>query len=344
MDSTRCLSVVVPVYSEETIIPEFYRRTKSVLAGLADRFDHEILFVDDGSRDGSAAVLKELSGRDDRVKVLFLSRNFGHQFAITAGLDHTRGDIVVTIDGDLQDPPEVIPDMIKKWEEGVKVVYGIRKKRQGENAFKLLTAKLFYRLIRRLSDTKMPLDAGDFRLMDRRVVEALRTLKEENRYLRGLVSWAGFTQSGILYQRDRRYAGKTKFSLKKMIRFALDGILSFSDKPLKLAAYFGFFITLGAFGMALRVLIGKLRHPEVLVSGWTSLILAVLFIGGIQLISLGILGLYLGRQYREVKRRPLYIVAEKAGFDTAPADGPDSPAPLSSPEPCAIVFTEVNKP
>lgn len=324
MNAKPCLSVVVPVFSEETIIPEFYRRMKNVLEGLGNRFDHEIVFIDDGSRDGTAARLKELSSQDPRVKALFLSRNFGHQFAITAGLDHARGDVVVTIDGDLQDPPEVIPEMIGKWEEGNHVVYGVRKKRPGENPFKLLTAKLFYRLIRRLSDTKMPLDAGDFRLMDRRVVEALRTLKEENRYLRGLVSWTGFTQVGIPYQRDRRYAGKTKFSLKKMLHFAFDGILSFSDKPLKIAAYFGFIITLGAFVMALRVLIGKLRHPEVLVSGWTSLILAVLFIGGIQLISLGILGLYLGRQYREVKRRPLYIVAETAGFELSPETRPPS--------------------
>ncbi|MHB8055543.1 MAG: glycosyltransferase, partial [Candidatus Aminicenantales bacterium] len=215
----------------------------------------------------------------------------------------------------------VIPEMLRKWEEGAKVVFGIRKKRRGENPFKLITAKLFYRLIRILSDIQMPIDAGDFRLLDRRVVETLRNVREENRYLRGLVSWAGFTQVGIPYRRDRRFAGKTKFTLKKMVRFAFDGILSFSDKPLKLTAYFGFLITLISFIMALRVLIGKIRHPEMLVSGWTSLILAVLFIGGIQMISLGILGLYLGRQYREVKKRPLYVVAETTGFDDGAANG-----------------------
>jgi glycosyltransferase involved in cell wall biosynthesis len=317
MNSRTLLSIVVPVYSEEKIIPEFYRRTKNVLAELENRFDHEILFIDDGSRDGSAVLLKELSRHDPQVKVVSFSRNFGHQFAITAGLDYARGDVLVIIDGDLQDPPEVIPEMLGKWEEGNKVVFGIRKKRRGENPFKLVTAKMFYRLIRLLSDIRIPMDAGDFRLLDRRVVETLRTLREENRYLRGLVSWAGFAQVGIPYQRDRRYAGKTKFTLKKMIRFAFDGILSFSDKPLKISAYLGFLITLVSFVMALRVLIGKIRHPDMLVSGWTSLILAVLFIGGIQMISLGILGLYLGRQYREVKKRPLYVVAETTGFDDA---------------------------
>jgi len=329
MNSRTLLSVVVPVYSEEKVIPEFYRRMKNVLAELENRFDHEILFIDDGSRDGSAALLKELSRHDPQVKIVSFSRNFGHQFAITAGLDYARGDVLAIIDGDLQDPPEVIPEMLRKWEEGNKVVFGVREKRRGENPFKLVTAKVFYRLIRLLSDIRMPIDAGDFRLLDRRVVETLRDIREENRYLRGLVSWAGFTQVGVPYRRDRRYAGKTKFTLKKMIRFAFDGILSFSDKPLKISAYLGFLITLASFIMALRVLIGKIRHPEMLVSGWTSLILAVLFIGGIQMISLGILGLYLGRQYREVKKRPLYVVAETTGFDDDASGGakPESVKP-----------------
>jgi dolichol-phosphate mannosyltransferase len=243
-------------------------------------------------------------------------------------LDYARGDVLAIIDGDLQDPPEVIPEMLRKWEEGPKVVFGVREKRRGEKPFKLLTAKLFYRLIRFFSDTEMPLDTGDFRLMDRRVVETLRLLREENRYIRGMVSWTGFSQVGLPYKRDRRYAGKTKFTLKKMIRFGFDGILSFSDKPLKLTAYFGFFITLASFVMAVRVLIGKIRHPDMLVSGWTTLILVVLFMGGIQLISLGIQGLYLGRQYREVKKRPLYVVADTIGFDKKIDRGPDDPAPL----------------
>jgi polyisoprenyl-phosphate glycosyltransferase len=320
MNPHALLSVVVPIYSEEKVIPEFYRRTKNVLAELGNRFDHEILFIDDGSTDGSSALLKELSEHDPQVKVVSFSRNFGHQFAITAGLDYARGDVLVIIDGDLQDPPEVIPEMLRKWEEGNKVVFGVREKRKGENPFKLISAKIFYRVIRMLSDIRMPIDAGDFRLLDRRVVETLRKMREENRYLRGLVSWAGFTQVGIPYRRDRRFAGKTKFTFKKMVRFAFDGILSFSDKPLKITAYFGFLMTLISFVLALRVLIGKIRHPEMLVSGWTSLILAVLFIGGIQMISLGILGLYLGRQYREVKKRPLYVVAETTGFDDGDAN------------------------
>ena len=323
------VSIVVPIYSEESVIPEFYRRTKAMLAGLSPRYDHEILFIDDGSRDGSPVLLRELSRNDARVKVVSFSRNFGHQFAITAGLDYARGDVLIIIDGDLQDPPEVVPEMIRKWEEGHKVVFGVREKRRGENPFKLVTAKIFYRLIRFLSDTEMPLDAGDFRLMDRQVVDTLRSLREQNRYIRGMVSWTGFSQVGLPYRRDRRYAGKTKFTLKKMVRFAFDGILSFSDKPLKLTAYLGFLITLVSFVMALRVLIEKIRHPDMLVSGWTTLILAVLFIGGIQMISLGILGLYLGRQYREVKKRPLYVVAETIGFDRTIGRDSDHPAPYS---------------
>jgi dolichol-phosphate mannosyltransferase len=210
--------------------------------------------------------------------------------------------------------------MVAAWEAGAKVVYGVREKRKGENPFKLVTAKLFYRLIRLIGDTDMPLDAGDFRLLDRKVVTALRSLREENRYIRGLVSWAGFPQTGVGYTRDRRYAGRTKFTLKKMVRFAVDGLLSFSDKPLKITSAVGFLITTVSFLMGLRIVINKIRFPGTLVSGWTSLILTVLFMGGIQLISLGILGLYLGRQYREVKRRPLYVVADAFGF--APGKGP----------------------
>lgn len=312
------ISVVVPIYGEEETIPEFYRRTKAVLAGFGPRYGHEILFINDGSRDRSLDALKDLAATDPCVKVISLSRNFGHQFAITAGMDHASGDAVVVIDGDLQDPPEVIPQMVSKWEEGFKVVYGVRGKRQGENFFKLATAKIFYRLLRLLSETDMPVDAGDFRLLDRKVVDALKTIREENRYIRGLVGWTGFLQTGLPYRRDPRYAGKTKFTFRKMLKFAVDGVLSFSDRPLKLTAYLGFLITTVAFIMALRIVINKIRFPDMLVSGWTSLILTVLFIGGIQLISLGILGLYLGRQYREVKRRPLYIVADKFGFPEDP--------------------------
>jgi dolichol-phosphate mannosyltransferase len=323
MSGKPLLSVVVPVYSEATVIPEFYRRLTEVLARLSSRFEAEILYIDDGSRDASLSLLEALAAADGRVRVISFSRNFGHQFAITAGLDHARGDAVVVIDGDLQDPPEVIPEMVRKWEDGFKVVFGVREKRKGESVFKRLTAKAFYRLLRFLSDTAIPVDAGDFRLLDRQVVLALRAIREENRYMRGLVSWAGFSQTGFPYRRDPRYAGRTKFTLKKMVRFAFDGILSFSDKPLKLTAYAGFLFTAVAFVLGLRVIINKIRFPEALVSGWASLLIAVLFIGGVQLISIGILGLYLGRQYREVKRRPLYVVAKTVnlGEQTAGRDG-----------------------
>jgi polyisoprenyl-phosphate glycosyltransferase len=318
MPTEPCISLVVPIYFEEETIPEFYVRAKGVLKGLDPKYGHEIVFINDGSRDGSLNLLRDLSRRDSCVRVVSLSRNFGHQYAITAGIDCARGDLVIIIDGDLQDPPEVIPAMIIKWEEGHKVVYGVREKRWGENPLKLLTATVFYRLIKLLSETDMPLDAGDFRLLDRKVIDTLKSMREENRYIRGLVSWTGFPQIGIPYERDRRYAGKTKFTLKKMIKFAIDGILSFSDRPLKITAYLGFLITTATFLLALRIFINKIRFPAVPVSGWTSLILTVLFIGGIQLVSLGILGLYLGRQYREVKNRPLYVIAEKLGFGDDP--------------------------
>jgi polyisoprenyl-phosphate glycosyltransferase len=314
MSTELTISLVIPIYCEEDIITEFYKRAKAVMASLRPRYDHEFLFVNDGSDDRSLELLKDLSAKDPRVKVISLSRNFGHQFAITAGMDHALGDAVVVIDGDLQDPPEVIPQMVSKWVEGFKVVYGVREKRKGENLFKLATAKIFYRLLRLLSETEIPVDAGDFRLLDRMVVDALKSIREENRYLRGLVRWTGFRQTGLPYRRDPRFAGKTKFTVRKMIKFAVDGVLSFSDKPLKITSYFGFLITLLSFAMGLRIIIGKIRYPQIAVSGWTSMILAVLFIGGIQLISLGILGLYLGRQYREVKKRPLYIIADTFGF------------------------------
>jgi len=312
---TSLLSIIVPIYNEESVIREFHTRLQGALSSLAHIIGSEIIFVDDGSKDTSLALLQELGKTMKNIRIISFSRNFGHQFAITAGLDKARGDAVVIIDGDLQDPPEVIPEMLKKWQAGYKIVYGVRDKRKGERFFKLLTAKLFYRLIKTLSDTDMPVDAGDFRLLDKKVVATLRGIREENRYLRGLISWTGFSQYGLPYQRDRRYAGKTKFTFRKMIKFAFDGILSFSDKPLKITSYLGFLFTLISFIIGLRIIIGKIQDPQVAVSGWTSMILAVLFIGGIQLISLGILGLYLGREYREVKKRPLYVIADTFGFE-----------------------------
>jgi len=314
-DTKQFLSVVIPVYCEEDVIGEFYSRLKETLVRLEPAMDSEIVFVDDGSRDRTLPLIQAFRRQDASVKVLSLSRNFGHQFAITAGLDHVVGDAVVIIDGDLQDPPEVILEMVAKWREGYKVVFGVREKREGEGIFKRATAKAFYRIMKRFSDVDLPLDAGDFRLIDREVVNVLRALREENRYLRGLVSWCGFGQYGLVYRRDKRFAGKTKFSTKKMIRFAIDGILSFSDKPLKLTSYLGFVITLGSFLMGVNIILGKIMHPGQAVSGWSSLMVALLFVGGVQLISLGIIGLYIGRQYKETKRRPLYVIADQKGFD-----------------------------
>ena len=321
------LSVVVPVYSEEDTINEFYSRMRSVLVSLAPDLRYEIVFVNDGSTDRSPEMLKELSNKDGNVRVINLSRNFGHQIAITAGIDSAAGDAVVVIDADLQDPPEVIRGMVEKWREGYKVVYGVRSIRKGENAFKLLTAHLFYRLITKLSDFNLPVDSGDFRLMDRTVVDALKSVREENRYIRGLISWIGFSQCGLEYERDVRYAGETKFNIKKMMKFAFDGITSFSDKPLRLSSKLGMIITAFAFLAMIWLIIGRLIHPERTIQGWTSLLVVVLFLGGIQLISIGVLGEYVGRIYRETKQRPLYIVAETWGFGLAEKPGPSQIKP-----------------
>jgi dolichol-phosphate mannosyltransferase len=308
------LSVVVPVYCEQAIIPEFYRRTKEVLAGLTAKCEHEMIFVNDGSMDKSWEVLKGLRERDEHVKLLNFSRNFGHQIAITAGMDHAAGDAVVIIDSDLQDPPEVIPQMLAKWEEGYKVVYGVRSRREGETAFKLYTAKAYYRILERLSDVRIPVDTGDFRLLDRAVVETLRSMREDDRYMRGLVAWVGFPQCGVPYERDARHAGETKYSLRRMVKFAFDGITSFSDKPLYLSSFLGIIITLVAFVLIVWSVVYKLVRPEGVVQGWTSLLIVILFLGGLQLFSLGIMGQYIGRIYRGIKQRPLYVVGEKSGF------------------------------
>ncbi len=310
------ISIVVPVYDEELTVGEFYRRTKAVLTSLAPQVDHEIIFVNDGSRDDTLSRLRQLRAADSSVKVISLSRNFGHQIAITAGIDSAVGTCVVIIDGDLQDPPEVIAGMYGKYLEGFDVIYGVRKTRKGETAFKVVTAKLFYRLLSRLSSTSIPVDTGDFRLMSKKVVDALKAFREEDRYFRGMVAWVGFRQTGLQYERDPRIAGKTKYPLRKMLRFAISGIASFSDKPLGLSSRLGTAVTViaviyGLWNLALRIL-----EPEHYVAGWTSLMLAVLFLGGIQLITLGILGQYIARIFREVKRRPLYLIDEKIGFES----------------------------
>jgi dolichol-phosphate mannosyltransferase len=310
------LSVIVPCYNEEIVLRNTHERLTGVLRGLGDlRF--EVIYVDDGSRDQTQQILRELQAKHSEVRVLRLSRNFGHQIAVTAGLEQAAGNAVVVIDADLQDPPEVIPEMVQRWLEGNHVAYGSRIARDGESHFKLWTAKAFYRLINRLSDTRIPVDTGDFRLMDRKVVDVLLDMPERGRYLRGMVSWIGFRQIAVPYHRARRPAGESKYPLFKMISFAMDGIISFSVLPLKLAIWTGIVaIWMAVVGIVVAVFVRLFGFYDLqLGRGWASLFVAVLFMGGVQLVSLGIMGEYLGRIYTEVKRRPLYAVEERLGFE-----------------------------
>ena len=306
------LSVITPCYNEEDVLRATYERLSKVFHGMTD-YDYELIFVNDGSADQTQLILTQLQLSDPHVRVLLLSRNFGHQIAVTAGLEVAAGDAVVIIDADLQDPPEVIPEMVNLWRAGNDVVYGIRLEREGESKFKLWTAKVFYRLINRLSETKMPLDAGDFRLIDRKVVGVINKMPERARFLRGMVSWAGFRQTSVTYDRAPRLAGDSKYPLKKMIHFAMDGIISFSLVPLKLAIWTGFLAIWIAVAGIIVAIIDRLLDKH-LTRGWASLFVAVLFMAGVQLVSLGIIGEYLGRIYTEVKRRPLYVVQERLGF------------------------------
>ncbi|MAE70869.1 MAG: glycosyltransferase [Gemmatimonadetes bacterium] len=301
------LSVVIPVYNEEEVLPECHKRVKAALEAL--ELAYEIVFVNDGSSDSSVEILRAFAERDRFVRVVLLSRNFGHQIAITAGLDHARGAAVVVMDADLQDPPEVLGEMVARWRTGFDVVYGVRAQREGESAFKTASASIFYRLIRALAAVDIPLDAGDFRLMSRRAVDALRQIEERHRFVRGLVTWIGFRQTGIDYVREPRGAGVTKYPLRKMLIFAFDAIVSFSSAPLRVATALGLFSSLAAFGYGAYAVSAKLFNDRV-VSGWTSTVIVVAFLGGVQLLSLGIIGEYLGRIYNEAKARPLYFVDE----------------------------------
>ncbi len=306
------VSVVAPVYDEEILLPEFYRRVTAALEQLAVPF--ELILVNDGSHDSSGAIMDRLHKADARVKVIHFSRNFGHQIAITAGTDHATGQAVAVIDSDLQDPPEVIIEMYKEWQNGFQVIYGVRAQREGETAFKRMTASMFYRLIRRITNINLPLDTGDFRLMDHRVVKAMSKMREHHRFMRGLSVWVGFKQTGVKYNRDARTAGVTKYPFRKMVRFALDAITSFSYLPLQLATYTGFAIAgVSAVAMVLAIIL-RLLNSNIFYGQATTLV-SVLFLGGIQLIFLGVIGEYLGRIYDEVKRRPLYIVAERRGVE-----------------------------
>jgi polyisoprenyl-phosphate glycosyltransferase len=306
------VTIVIPVYNEAEVLPTLYDRLTRVLEGLVESY--EIIFVNDGSQDDSALFLRDFQARDARVKFLNFSRNFGHQIAITAGLDYSSGQAVVVMDADLQDPPEVIPQLIEQWHKGYDVVFAVRAKRQGEGLFKRATAAIFYRLFRYMTATEIPLDAGDFRLMSRRAVEALQSIRERNRFIRGLAGWIGFRQTSVTYVRDVRQAGETKYPLKKMLRFALNGLMSFSLVPLQLASYLGFLISsIGFFYIVYAI--GLKLFTDQVVLGWTSVMVAVLFLGGVQLVSLGIIGEYIGRIYEEVKQRPLYVVDEAKGFE-----------------------------
>ncbi|HSS20911.1 MAG TPA: glycosyltransferase family 2 protein [Pyrinomonadaceae bacterium] len=311
------ISVIVPCYNEEQVIAETNRRLLEVLAGLAGA-SCELVYVDDGSSDSTFKLLRQMHAADERVHVVRLSRNFGHQLAVSAGLEHVSGDAAIIIDADLQDPPEVIPEMVARWRDGYHVVYGMRSERAGETAFKLWTAKLFYRLINRLSKVQIPLDVGDFRLIDRRVIDVLLAMPERDRFLRGMVSWIGFRQIAVMYKRAERRAGQSKYPLWKMLRFAADGVMSFSLTPLRVALWIGFLSIGFAFAGILYALIIRLYTND-WVRGWTSIFTAVLFIGGAQLVTLGIIGEYIGRIYAEVKRRPLYVVEERFGFGDQPA-------------------------
>jgi glycosyltransferase involved in cell wall biosynthesis len=300
-------SIVVPVFNEKDCLDEFYRRICVVMDSTREAW--ELVMVDDGSRDGSTDMIRELAKNDSRVRPVIFARNFGHQIAVTAGLDYARGQAVVIIDADLQDPPETILDLITRWREDYQVVYAVRAEREGETWFKLLTASLFYRLISKITDVNIPMDSGDFRLVDRKVVDVLNRMHEKHRFLRGLAAWVGFRQIGVPYRRAARFAGETKYPLRKMIRLALNAITGFSYFPLQLATYFGF-IAAGFSILAIpAVIIARLAGNQPFY-GQTTTLIAVLFLGGVQLISLGILGEYLGRVYDEVKGRPLYITSE----------------------------------
>jgi dolichol-phosphate mannosyltransferase len=310
-------SIIAPIFNEAQIIPELYRRIRAVMDQTGEPW--ELVTIDDGSTDGSTDLLRKLAGEDARVRPVIFARNFGHQLAVTAGLDYARGQAVVIIDADLQDPPEVILEMIARWREGYEVVYAVRSEREGESWFKLATASLFYRLIYRITDVDIPMDTGDFRLLDAKVVKVIRRMRERHRFLRGMSVWVGFKQTGVQYRRAARFAGTTKYPLRKMLKFASDAITSFSYLPLQLATYLGF-ISAGLSILAIPVVVYMRLTGVQAFAGQATTLIAVLFLGGVQLISLGILGEYIGRLYDEAKGRPLYIVREEPD-ELAPREG-----------------------
>jgi dolichol-phosphate mannosyltransferase len=306
-------SLIIPIYNEEETIPELYRRVSDVMDSLDDSV--ELILINDGSRDRSLNLMRELQERDARVCYISFARNFGHQAAVTAGLNFARGQVIVVLDADLQDPPELIPKMIESWQAGYHVVYAQRTKRKKESWFKRLTAYVFYRLLRQLADVDIPADTGDFCLMDRQVVEVLNSMPERNRYIRGLRAWIGFRQTAVKFERDPRFAGEVKYTFKKSLALAVNSLVSFSKIPLRISTYLGLFSALIALLMALLVLYWRLQQPDSPVTGLATILIAVFFLGSVQLISIGILGEYVGRIYEEVKGRPAYTIAEIAGLE-----------------------------
>jgi glycosyltransferase involved in cell wall biosynthesis len=324
---TPTISIIAPIYNEAGNIPELYKRVCQVMEQVGESW--ELIMVDDGSTDGSTDLIRELHVQNPHIQPVIFARNFGHQIAVTAGLDYSRGQAVVIIDSDLQDPPELIQEMIARWKEGFEVVYAVRTEREGENWFKLFTASLFYRIIYRITDVDIPLDTGDFRLLDRKVVNVLNQMRERHRFLRGMSVWVGFRQTGVPYRRAARHAGETKYPFKKMLRFASDAITGFSYFPLQVATYMGF-ISAGIAILAIPVVVATRLAGSQAFFGQATTLIAVLFLGGVQLISLGILGEYIGRLYDEAKGRPLYIVREGPADVEAPFTQP--PQKETSPE------------
>ena len=313
MENNVVCSVVIPVYNEEEVVNECYSRIKKVMDSTNEKY--EIIFVNDGSKDNTRQMLKEICRVDGNVKLIDFSRNFGHQSAITAGMNYSIGQAVVVIDADLQDPPEVILRMLEKWREGYQVVYGKRLKREGESIFKKATAKVFYRILARLTEFDIPVDAGDFRLIDRKVCDALNKMDEKNRYVRGIISWLGFNTTYVEFVREKRYAGKTKYPFRKMLKFATDAVVSFSYKPLRITSYLGMALSGVSFIYLIIALFLKLFNVIDTVQGWMSIVAISLFFNGIVLLVLGIMGEYIGRIYDEVKARPLYVVNEFVNFN-----------------------------
>ena len=310
MENIKKLSIIIPMYYEEKVVNECYKRLKQMVEKLKG-YDYELIFVNDGSKDNTLNLLEEIAKNNNKVKIISFSRNFGHQAAVTAGLKYVTGDAIVIIDADLQDPPEEIPEMLKLWEQGYEVIYGKRKSRKGESAFKLLTAKMFYNTLDALSDVEIPKDTGDFRLVDRKVVNTINEMPEHNKFLRGLFSWVGYKQIPFEYERQERFAGKTKYPLKKMLKLASDGIISFSTKPLKLVGYVGIVSILLSLIILIYSLVSFAFNLNNLTAGWTSIMVTVTFFAGVQLLSIWIISEYIGRIYDESKNRPQYIIDKK---------------------------------